>query len=68
MGYWTELKTVNFARCGLLGACIEIVFVNNGGIDNTLEILKDKAQECDVVRVINLLRNFRYKRKVFLQH
>ena len=36
----------------------EIVFVNDGSRDNTLEILKQKAQEIDEVRVISLSRNF----------
>ena len=36
----------------------EIVFVNDGSRDNTLAILKEKSQEYDNVRVINLSRNF----------
>ncbi len=36
----------------------EIVFVNDGSRDNTLAVLKEKAQEYDNVRVINLSRNF----------
>jgi len=36
----------------------EIVFVNDGSRDNTLEILKEKAKERDDVRVISLSRNF----------
>ena len=36
----------------------EIVFVNDGSRDNTLEILKQKVQEIDEVRVISLSRNF----------
>ena len=41
-----------------LGRSYEIVFVNDGSRDNTLEILKQKAQEYDTVRVISLSRNF----------
>jgi len=36
----------------------EIVFVNDGSRDNTLEILKAKAKEYKSVRVISLSRNF----------
>ncbi|ADN09602.1 glycosyltransferase family 2 protein [Sulfurimonas autotrophica] len=36
----------------------EIVFVNDGSRDKTLEILKQKAKEYDEVRVISLSRNF----------
>jgi len=36
----------------------EIVFVNDGSRDNTLEILKAKAKEYESVRVISLSRNF----------
>ncbi len=41
-----------------LGRSYEIVFVNDGSRDNTLEILKQKAQEYNAVRVISLSRNF----------
>ena len=41
-----------------LGKPYEIVFVNDGSRDNTLEILKAKAKEYEVVRVISLSRNF----------
>jgi len=41
-----------------LGKSYEIVFVNDGSRDNTLEILKRKAKEYDGVRVISLSRNF----------
>ena len=41
-----------------LGKSYEIVFVNDGSRDNTLEILKQKAKEYDAVRVISLSRNF----------
>ena len=36
----------------------EIVFVNDGSKDDTLEILKAKSQEYSEVRVVNLSRNF----------
>ena len=36
----------------------EIVFVNDGSRDNTLDVLKQKAREFKEVRVINLSRNF----------
>ena len=36
----------------------EILFVNDGSRDNTLEILKAKAKEYESVRVISLSRNF----------
>jgi glycosyltransferase involved in cell wall biosynthesis len=41
-----------------LGKSYEIVFVNDGSRDNTLEILKVKAKEYEAVRVISLSRNF----------
>jgi len=41
-----------------LNKSYEIVFVNDGSRDNTLEILKQKAKDIDEVRVINLSRNF----------
>jgi glycosyltransferase involved in cell wall biosynthesis len=41
-----------------LGKSYEIVFVNDGSHDNTLEILKAKAKEYDSVRAISLSRNF----------
>lgn len=41
-----------------LDRSFEIVFVNDGSKDNTLELLKKKAQEFEEVRVINLSRNF----------
>ncbi|MBD3796130.1 MAG: glycosyltransferase family 2 protein [Campylobacterales bacterium] len=41
-----------------LDRSFEIVFVNDGSKDNTLELLKKKAQEFEEVRVVNLSRNF----------
>jgi len=41
-----------------LGRSFEIVFVNDGSRDGTLELLKAKAKEYAGVRVINLSRNF----------
>ncbi|MFT7860982.1 MAG: glycosyltransferase family 2 protein [Sulfurimonas sp.] len=41
-----------------LDRSFEIVFVNDGSKDNTLELLKEKAKEFEEVRVINLSRNF----------
>jgi glycosyltransferase involved in cell wall biosynthesis len=41
-----------------VGKSYEIVFVNDGSRDATLEILKAKAKEYDAVRVISLSRNF----------
>ena len=47
-----------FAVLQQLGRSYEIVFVNDGSKDNTLEILKQKAKEYASVRVITLSRNF----------
>ena len=41
-----------------LGRNFEIVFVNDGSRDSTLEVLKAKSKEYAGVRVINLSRNF----------
>lgn len=41
-----------------LNKSYEIVFVNDGSSDRTLEILITKAEEYDAIRVINLSRNF----------
>ena len=41
-----------------LGHTFEIVFVNDGSRDNTLEVLKAKSKEYAGIRVINLSRNF----------
>ena len=41
-----------------LNKSYEIVFVNDGSSDKTLEILITKAEEYDAIRVINLSRNF----------
>ncbi|MFK5937575.1 MAG: glycosyltransferase family 2 protein [Sulfurimonas sp.] len=47
---FTVLKTID--------SSYEIVFVNDGSKDNTLEVLKNKSKEYESVRVINLSRNF----------
>jgi len=47
-----------FAVLENLGRSFEIVFVNDGSQDNTLEVLKEKSQEYAGIRVINLSRNF----------
>lgn len=36
----------------------EIVFVNDGSRDKTLDVLKEKSLNCKEIRVINLSRNF----------
>jgi glycosyltransferase involved in cell wall biosynthesis len=41
-----------------LGRSYEIVFVNDGSRDGTLELLKAKSKEYAGIRVINLSRNF----------
>jgi len=41
-----------------LGRSFEIVFVNDGSSDNTLELLQQKSKEYAGIRVINLSRNF----------
>ena len=41
-----------------VGRSFEIVFVNDGSRDSTLELLKAKSKEYAGVRVINLSRNF----------
>ena len=47
-----------FAVLTELNKSYEIVFVNDGSSDRTLEILITKAEEYDAIRVINLSRNF----------
>jgi len=41
-----------------LGRSFEIVFVNDGSRDKTLEVLKQKSKEYVGIRIINLSRNF----------
>lgn len=41
-----------------LNRSFEIVFVNDGSKDDTLQILQERSKEYDEVRVINLSRNF----------
>jgi len=41
-----------------LGRSFEIIFVNDGSHDSTLELLKERSKEYAGVRVINLSRNF----------
>jgi len=41
-----------------LGRSFEIVFINDGSRDSTLEVLKQKSQEYVGIRVLNLSRNF----------
>ena len=41
-----------------LGRDFEIVFINDGSRDNTLDVLIEKAKVHDEIRVLNLTRNF----------
>jgi len=41
-----------------LGRDFEIVFINDGSRDNTLDVLIEKAKLHDEIRVLNLTRNF----------
>lgn len=47
-----------FAVLERLGRDFEIVFVNDGSRDNTLDVLIEKSKEHDEIRVLNLARNF----------
>jgi len=47
-----------FAVLKRLERDFEIVFVNDGSRDNTLDVLIEKAKAYDEVRVLNLARNF----------
>ncbi len=47
-----------FAVLERLGRDFEIVFVNDGSRDNTLDVLIEKSKEYDEIRVLNLARNF----------
>jgi len=47
-----------FAVLNPLDKSYEIIFVNDGSKDSTLQVLQKKSQENESVRVINLSRNF----------
>ena len=47
-----------FAVLKEINRSYEIVFVNDGSSDETLEVLKEKSNQYDEIRVINLSRNF----------
>jgi glycosyltransferase involved in cell wall biosynthesis len=47
-----------FAVLERLGRDFEIVFVNDGSRDNTLDVLIEKSKAHDDIRVLNLARNF----------
>ena len=47
-----------FAVLERLGRNFEIVFINDGSRDNTLDVLIEKSKEHDEIRVLNLARNF----------
>jgi len=47
-----------FAVLERLGRDFEIVFVNDGSRDNTLDVLIEKSKEHNEIRVLNLSRNF----------
>lgn len=47
-----------FAVLNPLAKSYEIIFVNDGSKDNTLQVLQMKSQENESVRIINLSRNF----------
>jgi len=41
-----------------LGISYELVFINDGSTDNTLEVLKNSKQNVPEIRILNLSRNF----------
>jgi glycosyltransferase involved in cell wall biosynthesis len=47
-----------FAVLERLGRDFEILFVNDGSRDNTLDVLIEKSKAHDEIRVLNLARNF----------
>ncbi|MDQ7005555.1 MAG: glycosyltransferase family 2 protein [Ghiorsea sp.] len=47
-----------FDVLGRLKRDYEIIFVNDGSTDHTLDVLKEKSQQYAQVRVLNLSRNF----------
>ena len=46
------------SECKTLNKKYEIIFVNDGSTDNSLEILKQIAQQNNFVKIVNLSRNF----------
>jgi len=52
--FWEETE-----KClNLLGISYEVVFVNDGSTDNSLDILANLSQKNDKVKVVNLSRNY----------
>ena len=47
-----------------LGVDLELVFVNDGSVDRTPEMLEELARRDDAVRVVNLTRNFGHQAAV----
>lgn len=52
------------AVCAQLGCAHEIVLVNDGSRDRTLDVALDLASRDPVIRVVNLLRNFGHQAAV----